>query len=262
MRQRRLTDPSIQHQTLFFDGLEPTKNPKTFQFDHTDLLAEHITFTAASLDGAAALISPFVDNILHNPLAYHRLVQEITAAAKESRLSSPVVTYEETCQLPYFIACLKETLRRDAPAQTILPRVVSEPGYTLYDGTVFIPPGTHMGASPLIIGRDPTIFGLEPDKWKPERWLSGKENSGLEGTEHEVYVKHMEKFGHWWGYGDRECAGKFYAYMEVQKVLVEILRRFEVRRVGEFRHEKWALGMYWDQGIVLEERGIVGKDRW
>lgn len=238
-------------------SLEPTKTQNEYQFSPTDLLAEYITFTAATLDGAAALISPFIDNLIHSPTAYACVVDEITGAARASCLSCPVVTYDETCQLPYFLACLKETLRRDAPAQTILPRVVSAPGYHLYNGTVFVPPGTQMGASPFIIHRAEGIYGPEPEVWKPERWLPGKEGSGLDGVEHEAYVRRMEKYGQWWGYGGRECSGKAYGYMEVQKLLVEILRRFDIRSSGGFRHEKWAVGMYWEQGIIFKEREKV-----
>lgn len=278
MRQKRLIDPDTQQQRLFFErfvfrslrlqpkayrsysSLEPMKDScHEFQFTPSDLLAEYITFTAATLDGAAALISPFIDNLVHSPIAYRRVVAEIDSAARELRLSHPVATYDETCQLPYFLACLRETLRRDAPAQTILPRVVSKPGYHLYNGTVFVPSGAHMGASPFIIHRNARIFGPEPEAWKPERWLPGKESSGLEGAEHEAYIRRMEKYGQWWGYGDRECAGKFYGYMEVQKLLVEILRRFHIRGVGGYRHEKWAVGMYWDQGIMLERRETIRR---
>lgn len=48
-------------------------------------------------------------------------------------------------------------------------------------------------------------------------------------SEHHEYVKGMEKYGLWWGCGARECAGKYYAQMEMQKLCVELLRRFDIR---------------------------------
>lgn len=220
-----------------------------------------ITFTAATLDGVSAFISPLVDNLITNPEAYARVVSEIQAADAAGLLSHPVVSYEETTQhLPFFMACIKETLRRDAPAQTILPRIVSQPGYELADGkggTIFVPPGTQMGASPYIIHRDESVFGSDPDVWRPERWIQAE--SGMGAKEHEQYVRRMEKFGMWWGYGARECAGKYYAYMEMQKLVVEMLRRFDVESAvsdsGErFTHARWAVGMFWGQMLRFRER--------
>lgn len=49
-------------------------------------------------------------------------------------LSTPVAKYDESLALPYFMACVRETLRRDAPAQTILPRIISGRGLRLPGG--------------------------------------------------------------------------------------------------------------------------------
>lgn len=224
-------------------------------FSREDLKAEVITFTAATLDGVSALVSPIINNILEHPEAYRRVVEEIHAADLAGKLSRPVATYEETNTLPFFMACVKETLRRDAPAQTILPRVVSHPGYTLCGGKVSIPAGTHMGASPYIIHRDENIFGRNPDAWVPKRWLPGEYGLGV--LEHETYVKRMEKYGMWWGYGDRECVGKYYALLQIQKLCVELLRRFDIQTVfgkNRFKHERWAVGMFWNQNLAFQAR--------
>lgn len=98
-------------------------------------------------------------------------MDEIQVADRAYRLSQGVITYEETTQLPFSMACIKETLRCDSPAQTILPRLVSHPGYDLYGGQVHVPPSTLMGASPYIVHRDEAVFGPEPGKWRPERWI-------------------------------------------------------------------------------------------
>lgn len=225
-----------------------------------DLKAEYITFTAATLDGVAAFISPFIDNMIQHPHILARVQQEIDVASSCGKLSSPVVSYEETTRLPFFMACIMETLRRDAPAQTILPRLISKGGLW-YDGA-FIPEGTEMGASPYIIHRNTEIFGDDPFAFRPERWLESPGRSAL-----------MEKYGMWWGYGGRECIGKNYAMIEMQKLCLELCRRFEMRSSGaleeerergekvlgesvegRFRHDRWAVGMFWGQGIVFRER--------
>lgn len=186
--------------------------------------------------------------MLQHPDVYKRLVNEIDSADIRGALSFPVVQYDEIISLPYFTACINESLRRDAPAQTILPRVVGGNGLRLPDG-VFVPPGTEIGASPYIIHREAEIFGESPEEFRPERWLGDRE-----------HVQRMERYGMWWGYGDRECAGKFYALMEIQKLCLELFRRFEIRSRGHrrYKHEKWAVGMYWEQALVFKERKMNG----
>ncbi|KAI1498354.1 cytochrome P450 monooxygenase [Biscogniauxia marginata] len=248
----------ILYSDLTSNRLDPAANPHEFQFSREDLKAEVVTFTAATLDGVSAFISPFIDNLLTHPEAHARIVAEIEAADRAQKLSSPVVSYDETTQLPFFMACIKETLRRDAPAQTILPRVVSQPGYELFDGRVHVPPVTQMGASPYIIHRDEGVFGTDPDIWRPERWI--QEESGMCPKEHDAYIRRMEKYGMWWGYGDRECTGKYYAQMEMQKLCVELLRRFDIKAPvldRRFTHARWAVGMFWNQKLIFQQRKHV-----
>ncbi|KAL8650183.1 MAG: hypothetical protein Q9210_003972 [Variospora velana] len=243
------------YQTLFAPLTFPEAKA-TYDMTAEDLKAEYITFTAATLDGVAAFISPFVDNMIQHPDVLRRVQREIDIAQACGKLSYPVATYDETTRLPYFMACIMETLRRDAPAQTILPRIISKGGLW-YDGA-YIPEGTQMGASPYIIHRNVDIFGDDAFTFRPERWLESTARSAL-----------MEKYGMWWGYGARECVGKNYAMIEMHKLCLEICRRFDMRSAGalqddggkgnlvegcRYRHDRWAVGMFWGQGIVFSAR--------
>ena len=248
--------PQTSTPQTFFGPLTSPDAKAIYALTTEDLKAEYITFTAATLDGVAAFISPFVDNMIQHPDVLRRVQKEIDLAQARSELSCLVATYDETTRLPYFMACIMETLRRDAPAQTILPRIISKGGLW-YDGA-FIPEGTEMGASPYIIHRDVHIFGNDPFTFRPERWLESTDRSAL-----------MEKYGMWWGYGGRECVGKNYAMIEMQKLCLEICRRFDMRSAGvlqddegkgflvkggRYRHDRWAVGMFWGQGIIFSER--------
>ncbi|KAI9687302.1 MAG: hypothetical protein M1822_002345 [Bathelium mastoideum] len=257
MLQQGEADPEIKQSTPFFEGLYTADGPEKSNFSREDLKAEVITFTAATLDGVAAFVSPFFDNLLQHPDALSRLVDEIRSAERHGQLSSPVVSYDETLKLDYFMACVKETLRCDAPAQTILPRLVSQPGYFFYDGSTFVPGGAEMGASPYIVHRDESIFGPKPSEWVPGRWLEGQMPHEKTGAAFDAYVRRMEKYGMWWGYGDRECAGKFYAQMQTQKLCVELLRRFDIKPTlnrKRFTHKRWAVGMFWDQHLQFSKQ--------
>lgn len=88
---------------------------------------------------------------------------------------------------------------------TISPLSISKGGF--YHDSVLIPAGTGMGASPYNIYRDRHVFGPDPSSFRPERWL-----------EDPARAARMEKYGMWWGYGGRECVGKEYAMVGMQKL--------------------------------------------
>jgi cytochrome P450 len=126
---------------------------------------------------------------------------------------------------------------------------------------MYIPPNAQMGASPFIIHRNAEIFGSNPETFIPSRWIIG-EGEGVT----DASIKRMEKYGMWWGYGDRECAGKYYAVMEMQKLVVEMFRRFDIKvavKEGEdrFTHKRWAVGMFWGQMLALREKDVVGNEK-
>lgn len=222
-----------------------TSTSNTTSLTPDEVKAECITFMAATLDGVAAFISPFIDNILQHPTVYTKLMAEIDAYERLGALSSPIVRFDETAAMPYFMACVHETLRLDSPAQTILPRLVSEGGIEL-DG-LWAPEGTEVAASPYIIHRDQRIFGHDAAMFRPERWLEQAEQA-----------QRMEKYGMWWGFGDRECAGKYYAQFEMQKLCCQLFRDFEIRSATpekRFVFKRWGVGMFWEQYLVFSERG-------
>lgn len=187
-----------------------------------------------------------MDHVTQESTIYNKLMSEITDFEQRGVPSHPVVTYAETTTLPYFMACIKECLRFESPAQTILPRYVFAGGLE-YNG-VIIPAGTELAASPYIIHRNRTIFGEDADKFRPERWLESQERNAL-----------MERYGMWWGYGTRQCTGQYLAQMQMQKLCLELLRRFEVKSKypeRRFLHKRWAVGMFWEQEMIFKKRSI------
>lgn len=243
MMVKRSTEPHLKFRPCLFDSLL-IPNPSRESLSPSEIAAEHILFTSAALDGLAAFISPFIDHVTQNPSIYRTLMAEITDFERRGALSGPVVSHAETTALPYFMACISECLRFESPAQTILPRYVSAGGL-VYDGEV-IPAGTEMAASPYIIHRSRAVFGEDADTFRPERWLEDQERSAR-----------MERYGMWWGYGTRQCTGKYLAQMQMQKLCLEILRRFEVKAKDperRFVHKRWAVGMFWEQEMMFRSR--------
>lgn len=120
------------------------------------------------------------------------------------------------------MACVYETLRFETPAQTILPRYISPEGLDI--GSSVIPARTEMAPSPFIIHHDKVTFGNDADTFRPERWLESKERN-----------QHMEKYGMWWGYGDRRCTGRNLAQLhaEIVRIALPTIRNHVTERREE-----------------------------
>src|SRR5581483_12027821 len=123
----------------------------------------------AASDTTSAFICPFINYVVQNPQIYNTLMEEITSFEKKGLLTNPVVTFDETNAMPYFMACVKETLRYSPSTPMIMPRYVSKEGVSV-NGT-FIPGGTEMGANPYVVHRDTSVFGEDAHVFRPERWL-------------------------------------------------------------------------------------------
>lgn len=111
--------------------------------------------------------------------------------------------------MPYFQACVCETLRLRPPTPIILPRSVPADGITL-DGH-YVPPRTDIGANPWIIHRNEAIFGQNVDTFRPERWL-----------EDPVHARQMTKYDLTWGFGSRRCVGKNVALLDGSKPVAQV----------------------------------------
>ena len=114
---------------------------------------------------------------------------------KQSNLSSPVASFDETNDMPYSTARVKGTLRVLPPTPIILPWYDCKGGLTLKG--VFVLDDTEIAANPWITNRDQDIFGLESDQFRPEQWLEDAEST-----------KEMENYHFSFRSGSGECRGK------------------------------------------------------
>ena len=163
----------------------------------------------AASDTTSAFICPFVNNICQDSRVHNNLIREIDTFEQQSKLSSPVVTFDETNDMPYFMACVKETLRFSPSTPMIMPRYISEGGLSV-NGKL-IPEKTEMGANPYVIHRDPAVFGEDSHVFRPERWLGSEQR-----------VREMDKYLMTFGYGTRTCLGKNIAQLEIQKLCLQV----------------------------------------
>ncbi|KAK3375532.1 cytochrome P450 [Lasiosphaeria ovina] len=155
--------------------------------------------------------------------AYGRLQQEIDAAAAEGRISSPV-TAEEGKKMEYLQAVIYEGLRMQIPFSGLVMKEVP-PGGDIING-LFVPGGTRVAHNTLAMQRRRDIFGDDVDVFRPERWLNADPVSRQRMVQTTELV-----FGH----GRLGCLGKPVAFLELNKIYVELLRRFDFQIINPRR---------------------------
>jgi cytochrome P450 len=97
------------------------------------------------------------------------------------------------------------------PFSGLLMKEVPSEGDTI-DG-VFVPGGTRIGHNTQGIMRRRDIFGDDADHFRPERWLNISEEKRHEMVQTSEFV---------FGYGRWGCSGKPVAFMELNKIYVEV----------------------------------------
>ena len=165
--------------------------------------------TVGSQDTNSAFISAFIDLLLQHPESYIRLTDQIGEYDRNGRLSSSIVSYEETVQLPYFMACVQETLRFTPPVSLALPRYAPAGGMLI--NNVWVPEKTELAANPFVLHRNRDFFGADASAFRPDRWLEDSSKT-----------KAMQKYFFAFGYGSRRCIGKNIALFTAQKFLVQV----------------------------------------
>lgn len=172
--------------------------------------SEALLQVLAGNDTSATTIRSVMLGLLTNPGAYSKLRAEIDSAITTGRISSPI-TDAEGREMPYLQAVIKEGLRILPPAGGLLSKTVP-PGGDIIDGK-FIPGGTHIGSSSLGIHRSKKTFGPDAELFVPERWLDADAGRLAQMTSTVDLVFH---------YGKYQCLGKTVAFMEFNKIFVEV----------------------------------------
>lgn len=125
---------------------------------------------------------------------------------------------ESLNSIPYLRACIKESLRV-YPVTTsnarVLPKDVVISGYHIPRGMMVV-----MAMQPLL---EEEKYFKNADQFVPERWIKGSE----------LYKGSNDPFVYLpFGFGSRSCIGKRFSNMELEIVLLNILKNFVV----EFNH--------------------------
>ncbi|KAH7203195.1 cytochrome P450 [Fusarium oxysporum] len=176
---------------------------------------ESLLNVVAGSDTSATTIRLIMLSLLSNPIMYLKLRNEIDDAIKAGSISSPI-TDAEARKLPYLQAVIQEGLRIKAPAAGPLFKQVPPQGDEI-DGK-FIPGGTQIGQSPFAVYHSKEIFGQDASLFSPERWIN---------ADPAKYEAMAEVVSLVFSTGKYQCLGKPVAFIELNKIFVELLRRFD-----------------------------------
>lgn len=229
----RAGPPSIMAKILTAHTEDPDKVTRT------DLIVMCQSNIGAGSDTTAITLSAIFYNLITHPWTYTRLRQEIDDAARDGRVSDPI-KFSEAQELPYLQAVIKEALRIHPATGLPMQRLVPAEGTTIAGH--FIPSGSTVGINAWVAHRNTQVFGPDADQWRPERWL---ESRGAE----------MEKYSLGFGMGSRTCIGKNISLLEMNKVVPQMVRKFDFEveggggRVGLETVNRW----------FVRQRGFLGR---
>ncbi|KAF2665003.1 NADPH--cytochrome P450 reductase [Microthyrium microscopicum] len=191
------------------------KDPTTGETMRDELVAANmITFLVAGHETTSGLLSFALLNMLKNPSTLFAARQEVDRVVGKEKITS-----KHLSELIYVHALLKETLRLTptAPAITRGPRPENKEDPPRLDRKYELPrEGSGIVCLLTKIQRDPEVWGVDVEEFKPERMLD----------------EHMEKIPRnaWkpFGTGLRGCIGRSFAIQEAVLAVALILQNFDV----------------------------------
>ncbi|KAK4234750.1 cytochrome P450 [Achaetomium macrosporum] len=189
-----------------------------------ELRSEVLLQLIAGSDTTAGALRGILLYVMAHKRVCVKLQEEIDAAVREGKVDGGedgVVSFAAAKQLPYLQAVIREGLRIWPPVRNILPKDVPPGGdMVMVQGKpVFLPGGVDIGVSTLAMHRDKKVYGEDADMFRPERWFEPDQERLAVMTR----VNNLT-----FGYGRWECLGKNVAQMELNKVIFELFRRFDL----------------------------------
>jgi cytochrome P450 len=194
----------------------------------------------AGSDTTAIALRAIIYFLCRHPVCMERLVAEIDNADRQGNLSHPIGYKEANALLPYLTAVVKESIRLHPSVGLLLERHVpaeglSIPGY-------HIPAGTIVGINPWVTNRDATAFAPDPEAFNPNRWLSAPEDQR----------RQMDNiFELNFGAGSRKCIGRNISWIEMMKVIPELLRQYRVELT--YPDKEWETCNHW----FVQQKGLI-----
>ncbi|KAK4493587.1 hypothetical protein PRZ48_015254 [Zasmidium cellare] len=223
------------------------KAPDGGPADDKDVLMEALNLIGAGADTTSIAMRACLYYLCKHPSAYRKVQQEIDEYYKSKNLQRPI-TYQQTLELPFFCAVVREATRLFPSIGFQLLRYAPED--IRVDGKT-IPAGTAVGMSPMSANRDPKVWGDDAEDFNPSRWLGDEDKVRYLNT-------HDLTFG---GTGSRTCIGRNIALVELHKFLAQFLHHFDAEFVDP--EKPWTVHCVFfsnqsDMHVRIKYRGGLG----
>lgn len=187
---------------------------------------EAILQMAAGSDTTASGLRATLLCIFSHPRVHAKLIKEIEHTVASGNFGSGtnnIISDEQAKELPYLQACIKEGLRWYPPIAALLSKRVPPEGDEICGYQV--PGGTAVAYSAKAVHRNPDLFGPDQESFRPERWVLQSEGGDEPSADK---IKAMEENNQLiFGYGKYHCLGQVIAFVELGKVIFELVRRFQ-----------------------------------
>ncbi|KAF9887684.1 hypothetical protein FE257_009637 [Aspergillus nanangensis] len=194
-----------------------------------EILVEAMNLVGAGADTTSIGIRTCLYFTAMHPHVYKRVKEEVDQFYLENNLTRPI-TYQETQELPYLKAVVKEATR-------ILPSIVWQlPRHTPPNFSVRgqkVPQGTTVSISPIAQNHDEEVFGADAAAFKPERWMNDPARAKYMDT-------CLMTFG---GNGPRMCIGRNVALVEMHTFIAQFIHHFDFEIVD--KNKPWRVTTYW-----------------
>lgn len=201
------------------DGFLEAQKKHAEVVDQRVLMSYISTNFLAGSDTTGVTMRSMIWYVLHTPGVLEKLRKELDA-----KVDSYPPDYATAMDLKYMDAVIRESLRIHPIGSFVFERVVPATGHTTPSGKS-LPPGTTIGTTPWTFNFDEDLWGPEPRKFKPERWLQGKDESAVDYEKRVNMMKHND-FS--FSYGPRACLGKHIAWMEMVEVMPTLFGLLDV----------------------------------
>ncbi|GJJ11037.1 hypothetical protein Clacol_005268 [Clathrus columnatus] len=200
--------------------------------DYEDIIKQ-VTGIAyiAAVDTINGVLLHFLYTMVLHPEVQKRAQEELDEVVGSGALPS----FEDCGRLKYIRAVFQELLRWNAVAPSALPHILK------VDDVVngyFIPKGTIVFGNTWSLLRSKSVYGPDADKFNPERFLDGR----------------MPFPDFAFGYGRRECPGRYFGENGVFIAMINILHVFNILPFEGENGPELPPENYFDSGVVLQPK--------
>ncbi|KAK5328542.1 hypothetical protein LTR93_002327 [Exophiala xenobiotica] len=208
----------------------------------------------AGSDTTAVSLSSILYNLMKYPSTLKKLREEIKHFEERGRCGNPNVSFKESQDMPYLQAVMKESLRIHAATGLPLWRVVPEGGVEICG--YFFPEGTTIGINTWCAHYNEDVFGPDVKEFRPERWIEAEKEGGETFKNMEAYYMPVS-IGFFlaavvsvtdltvleFGLGSRTCIGRHISFLEMSKLIPQIVRKFDFQL--EYPDRPWSTENNW-----------------